>query len=391
MEQEKKPKILIAHNYYQIPGGEDSVVANEKRMLEKNGHKVILYSRNNSEIKRFSVLKKALLPFTTIFSIKTYTEVKHIIKKEKIDVLHVHNTLSLISPSIYYAALSCEIPVVQTIHNFRLICPNALLYRDGHICEDCLQLGLKCALKHKCYRDSFFQTLVSVCILKFHRLLGTYGKINYVCLTEFNREKLLKLKQIGSQKIFIKPNFVENSGKVIPFEQRKKQFIFIGRPEKTKGIHILLEAWRQIKEYDLLICGTSNEIEWCKNYIIEYELKNVHVLGKVDNTEVRKIMADSLALILPTQLYEGFPMTIVEAFSCGTPVIGSNIGNVQRLIVDGKNGLLFQYDSSADLINKVYKCAKLNVVNNCFDGYSRFYNEKSNYTILRQIYDTIKR
>lgn len=391
MEQEKKPKILIAHNYYQIPGGEDSVVANEKRMLEKNGHKVILYSRNNSEIKRFSVLKKAMLPFASIFSVKAYTEVKHIIKKEKIDVLHVHNTLSLISPSIYYAALSCKIPVVQTIHNFRLICPNALLYRDGHICEDCLQHGLKCALKHKCYRDSFFQTLVSVCILKFHRLLGIYGKINYVCLTEFNREKLLNLEQIGPRKIFIKPNFVESSGKVIPFEQRKKQFIFIGRPEKIKGLHILLEAWRQIKEYDLLICGTSNEIEWCKNYIIEYELKNVHVLGKVDNAEVRKIMAESLALILPTQLYEGFPMTLVEAFSCGTPVIGSNIGNVQRLIVDGKNGLLFQYDSSADLINKVYECAKLNVVNVCFDRYCKFYDEESNYAILRQIYSAIMR
>ncbi len=131
--------ILIVHNYYQVPGGEDTVVNNEKHLLEANGHNVVLYTRNNSEIKNISKLKKILLPFSALFSMRTYFEVRQIIKENNIDVVHVHNTLTLVSPSVYYSALSCKVPVVQTIHNFRLMCPGATLYRNGHICEDCVK------------------------------------------------------------------------------------------------------------------------------------------------------------------------------------------------------------------------------------------------------------
>ena len=155
-----KPSILIVHNYYQIPGGEDTVVANEKKMLEDNGHKVVLYTRNNNEIKTMNVFQKILLPFTSIYSFKTAREIKRIIKEENIDIVHVHNTLSLISPSVYYAAVKMNKPVVQTIHNFRMLCPGATFYRDGHICEDCVSKGLRCSLKHKCYRNSFIQIFI---------------------------------------------------------------------------------------------------------------------------------------------------------------------------------------------------------------------------------------
>ena len=177
--EEKKQKILIVHNYYQIPGGEDTVVANEKKMLEDLGHKVIFYSRNNSEIKEMSKIQKLKLPFTTIFNPKTYKDIKKLIKEENIDIVHVHNTLNLISPSVYYAALNCKVPVVQTIHNFRLLCPGATFYRDGHIWEDCGKYGLKCAVKHGCYRESKAQTLICVISTVVHRFTGIYGKINY--------------------------------------------------------------------------------------------------------------------------------------------------------------------------------------------------------------------
>jgi len=120
-----KQTILIVHNFYQQLGGEDGYIKKEKRLLEENGHKVFLYTRHNDELKKFSFLLKVLLPFTAIFSTRTYREVIALIKKEKIDVVHVHNTLSLISPSVYYAAIKCGVPVVQTIHNFRLLCPGA--------------------------------------------------------------------------------------------------------------------------------------------------------------------------------------------------------------------------------------------------------------------------
>ena len=128
---ERKQNILIVHNYYQIPGGEDTVVANEKKMLEDHGHKVVLYSRNNSELKKMSRLQKLMLPFTTVFNPRTYRDIKRLIKTEQIDIVHVHNTLNLISPSVYYAASAMNVPLVQTVHNFRLLCPGATFYRDG--------------------------------------------------------------------------------------------------------------------------------------------------------------------------------------------------------------------------------------------------------------------
>lgn len=348
-----KERVLIVHNYYQVPGGEDTVVANEKKMLEDNGHEVILYSRNNSELKKISKFQKLYLLFTTIFSLRTYREVKKIIRENNIDIVHVHNTLSLVSPSVYYAAFSCKVPVVQTIHNFRLLCPSATFYRDSHICEDCVNKGLKCSLKHKCYRGSLSQTLACVLTLLVHQALGTYKRLNYICLTEFNKQKLLELnkkkKRINMDKVFIKPNFVNIDRTVIPYEKRKNQFIFVGRLDKLKGINLLVETWKGIKSANLIICGTGPEEAWCKKYIRENNISNINMMGFIPNKQVLEMIAESKALILPTQLYEGFPMTIVESYSCGTPVIGSNIGNVRSIIEEGITGLTFKFDSVKSL------------------------------------------
>lgn len=329
-----KEKILVVHNYYQIPGGEDTVVANEKRMLEKHGHEVILYSRNNTELKNMSFLKKILLPFTTIFNIRTYKEIKKIIKDQKIEIVHVHNTLNLISPSVYYAACSMHVPVVQTIHNFRLLCPGATFYRDSHICEDCVKYGLKCAVKHSCYRGSKIQTLACVISTWFHRMTGIYGKINYICLTEFNKEKLLELKQIKPEKVFVKPNFVESVGEFVPEEKRENQFVFAGRLDKLKGIDILFEAWKQMgtEAPKLVVCGTGPMEAWCKRFISENDV-NIEMRGFVSNEEARKLLAVSRALVLPTQWYEGFPMSIIEAFSVGTPVVCSERKYLNILLI----------------------------------------------------------
>lgn len=211
--EEKKQNILIVHNYYQIPGGEDTVVANEIQILKEHGNKVILYSRNNSELKNMGKRQKLMLPLNTVFNFRTYKEIKGIINEEKINIVHVHNTLNLVSPSVYYAARRCRVPVVQTVHNFRLLCPGATFYRDGHICEDCVKKGLLCAVKHSCYRGSKIQTLACVISTWFHRSTGIYSKINYICLTEFNKEKLLQLNRPGKRqvidesKVYVKPNF----------------------------------------------------------------------------------------------------------------------------------------------------------------------------------------
>lgn len=386
----KLEKILLVHNYYQIPGGEDTVVANEKQLLENHGHNVILYSRSNSELKQFSKYAKLLFPLSMVFNIKTYKDVKRIILTEHIDIVHVHNTLTMISPSVYYAALHCNVPVVQTVHNFRLLCPGATFYRDDHICKDCIQYGLLHAVRHKCYRGSRAETLACVLNMWIHRTLRIYGKLNYICLTEFNKCELLHLKQINESQTFIKPNFSDNlDNGITPYEQRKKRFLYAGRIDKSKGITVLFDAWQQMGAGapELLVCGTGPMEYWCMKYIDDHQLNQVHMLGYVPNSRLKMLIADSLALILPTQLYEGFPMTIVEAYSTGTPVIGSDIGNVGSIIENNVTGWKFKADSAQDLAEKVKQVS--DICTSVYAEYQKKYTPDRSYILLKSIYKKI--
>ena len=382
-----KKKILIVHNYYQIPGGEDTVVANEKKMLEENGHKVFLYTRHNSELNSLSKIEKIMLPLSTVFNLKTYKAVKKLIQTKEVNVVHVHNTLNLISPSVYYAAFACKVPVVQTIHNFRLVCPGATFFREGKVCEDCLKQGLFCAVKNKCYRGSRIQTLACAISLWIHRGLRTYKKLNYICLTVFNKEKLLHLKQIDEKHIFVKPNFVQPENNIIPYKERKAQMVYVGRLEEIKGIEVLLKAWKILGKDapKLFLCGKGPLETWCKDYIEYNQLTNVKMQGYVPNDQVRALIGESKALILPTQVYEGFPMTIAEAYACGTPVIGSDLGNTGSLIEEGKSGWKFLHTSEEALAKAVLTAMKSE--SGIENSYINKYSKEANYQQLREIYE----
>lgn len=331
---DRKYNILMVHNHYQIPGGEDTVAENEKKLLEEQGHRVTLYTRSNNELKNMSAFQKLSVPFGFIYSHKTARDIRSLIKTGHIDIVMVHNTLSLISPSVYYTAIKCGVPVIQTIHNFRFICPAATLCRDGHICEDCITKGLGCALRHRCYRGSFAQTLLCVISDRLNRASGIYSKLYFSCLTEFNRQKLLTLKQIDPAKVFVKPNFTEYSGTWVPYAERSAQFIFAGRLDELKGVKELFAAWNIMGDTAprLIICGDGPLTEWCRTHMTG----RIEMKGQTPHEEVLDIIAHSKALILPTKWYEGFPMTIAESFAVGTPVITSGIGNTGS-IVDNKN------------------------------------------------------
>lgn len=389
----KKQNVLIVHNHYQIPGGEDTVVANEKRLLEENGHEVVFYSRDNSEIKGFSIFRKLLLPLTAIFSIKTYRDVKRIIEEKHIDIVHVHNTLSLISPSVYYAALNSKVPVVQTIHNFRLICPGAMFYRDGHICEDCVRHGLGCAVRYRCYRGSMIQTFICVLSLMMHRATGIYKKITYICLTEFNKGKLLQFGQIKPYQIHVKPNFVARTEDIVPAEEREDQVVFAGRLDRTKGVDVMFEAWALMGENGpkLVVCGTGPMEGWCRRFIDGHQLRSIEMKGIIPNEEVRKILAVSKAAILPTQLYEGFPMGIVEAYAAGTPVVVSDLGNVASIVVEGICGSKCRPGSPEDLVRAVQRLMSYgDIVTSTDMEYKRRYTKEENYRCLIDIYQNAR-
>lgn len=386
-------KVLIVHNYYQIPGGEDTVAENEKKLLEEHGHQVICYTRSNCELNNMSRLKKLLLPFTGIFSLKTYREVRKIIKENNIDIVHVHNTLTLVSPSVYWAALRSRVPVAQTMHNYRLLCPGGAFYGEGHICEDCAFKGLWYALKRKCYRRSFEQTLMSILILQFHRLLGTYKRLNYICLTEFNKEKLLMLNMkrkelIKPEKVFIKPNFT--SGTAILEEGRKEYFIFIGRLEQIKGIDILIEAFSKLPDEKLLLVGTGTQEQ--KYRAMAAEHKNITFSGYLSREEVNSALRKAKAIIVPSQWYETFGMIIIEAFSNSVPAVVGDIGNIGGLVEDNYTGLHFRYDSGEALIKAIQsldegKCREYG--KNAYKVYKEYFSPEENYKQLIKIYNKI--
>lgn len=359
----KKQKILLVHNYYKVSGGEDTVVENEKALLEKNGHEVFFYSRANKEMDDFGVVRKLLLPFTTIFQLKTYKDIKKIIREEGIDIVHVHNTLNLISPSVYYAALHCKVPVVQTVHNFRLICPGATFFREGKVCEECMQHGLGCSIKHKCYRGSRLQTIACVVTTKLHRMLGIYHKIHYICLTEFNRKKILevnareKKEVFDPEKMFVKPNMTFQTMQK-PVVSRGDYYLFAGRVEPLKGIDILIGAFKMLPQEKLLIAGNGPDLEHYKKMAKDENADNIEFLGFQKKEDLQPMIQKAKALILSTQCYEGFPMTVVEAFSLGTPVIGSDLGNTGSLIQEGVNGWKFRHDSPEALAEKIRVCSE---------------------------------
>lgn len=389
----RRQRILIVHNYYKISGGEDAVVENEKNMLEEHGHKVILYSRNNSELDEMNVIQKICLPVNTVFNWRSYKEIREIIKKENIDIVHVHNTLNLISPSVYYAAKSCKIPLVQTIHNFRLLCPGATFYRNGHICEECVKKSLKCAIKHNCYRNSRLQTLACVVTTKFHRATGIYGHIYYICLTNFNKQRLLELKEIKESQIFVKPNFIKPTGESVVLENRRDRYIFAGRLDRLKGIDFLLNTWKLMgdKAPELIVCGTGPLSDWCERFVLEKKLDSVRLLGFIPNTEIRKLIADSKALILPTRWYEGFPMSMIEAFSVGTPVVCSDLGNTGSIVVEGVNGFKFEADNSEELVEAMRKIDKhKDIYKTTLNDYYKHYTDRENYNLLIDIYGQLK-
>ena len=254
-----------------------------------------------------------------------------------------------------------------------------------------MESGLWCAVKHKCYRGSRVQTLACVLSTWFHRMTGIYGKINYICLTEFNREKILNLKQIKPGRVFVKPNFVEREDESNFEENQKNQFVFVGRLDKLKGLDILFEAWKRMGDTapKLNVCGTGPMEDWCKSFIQQNRV-NIELRGFIPNTEARKIIANSKALVLATQWYEGFPMSIVEAFSVGTPVICSDIGNAGSIVDEGITGYKFDYKSIESIIQAIEKMREKPLDREKIKKlYEMKYSENANYKILNDIYASI--
>jgi len=345
--------ILLLHNYYQQPGGEDEVFEAEKALLKRAGHQVLTYERHNDEIKAYSVAEKLGLLRRTLWAKDSARAIQDILKRERPDAVHFHNTFMLISPSAYYACREADVPVVQTLHNYRFLCPTATFFRNGRFCEDCLSKTLPWpGVLHGCYRHSRGQTAVVALMLSVHRWLKTWKeKVDiYIALTEFSRQKFIE-GGLPAQKIVVKPNFVypdpgtrENAG---------DYGLFVGRLSEEKGIHTLLKAWGNLRSIPLKVIGDGPLMDEMVSFIKKSELQAIDLIGKRCHQAVVTLMKGARFLVFPSEWYEGFPMTLVEAFACGLPVIASRLGAMSEVIEDGRTGLHFNSGDHDDLAAKV--------------------------------------
>jgi glycosyltransferase involved in cell wall biosynthesis len=335
-------RILVAHNRYQQRGGEDAVVDAEVALLRRQGHQVELIERHNNEIP---TMGRPSLARDTLWSPQTTRQCRLASADFRPDVLHVHNTFPLISPSIYWAAARAGIPVVQTLHNFRLLCPQAMLLRDGKVCEDCVgHLPWRAAV-HGCYHGSPLQSGLVAGMLAAHRALGTWQSriTRYIALNEFCKQKFID-GGLPAERIVVKPNFVD----LPPEEEGERQGgLYVGRLAAEKGIAVLLVALEQLGDTTLRFAGDGPQQEQIAAH------GRAHWLGPLAPTQVWREMRRAAYLVMPSLWYENFPRTLVEAFACDLPVIASRLGALAELIDDGRTGLLFDPGNPMDLAAKI--------------------------------------
>ncbi len=350
-------KVLLVHNFYRssAPSGEDIVYTNESKLLQQFSIKVIRYEMYNENIT-----SKFWVGLNLIWSTKTYREFKSFIKKERPDLAHFHNIWYLISPSAYDACKEAGIPVVQTLHNFRIFCANGLLLRGEKICEECIPKGIRLlanAIKYGCYKGSRIHTIPIALTEWWHWINKTWiNKIDaYITLSEFSKKKFIEAG-LPEEKIFVKPNFVLESPK--PNYSHKNYAVFLGRLSKEKGVDTLIKAAKLMPDslktfFNIKIIGDGNLRDYIESEIRAKSIKNVELLGRKDYYSAMELLSNSLFAIFPSIWYETFGTVICEAFAYGKPVIGSNHGAIGELIEDGKTGLLFEPGNPYDLARKI--------------------------------------
>jgi glycosyltransferase involved in cell wall biosynthesis len=332
-------RVLLVHNYLRPPSGENTVFEQEKQLLESKGHEVITYTRHNEELGEIGRTAKALVALRAIWSSGVYRDIAAIIRKERPDIAHFHNIFPIISPAAYCACKAEGVPVVQTLHNFRIVCPGALLFRNNKICEECAGGRLLPGIRHACYHDSPLQTAGIAGIVSFHKLIGTWRSAVdlYIVLSEF---ALAKYRELGfpSESYFVKPNFLQNP--VEPSYVDGGYGVYIGRIGEEKGMRCLLEAMRSCPEMSFKIIGDGPISEGFKRKLHEYGLRNVEYLGSLEHEVCMKYLRDARFLVLPSECYEGSPMVLLEAMSAGKPAVVSNVGILSSMVTDGVNGFL---------------------------------------------------
>jgi glycosyltransferase involved in cell wall biosynthesis len=385
-------KIAILHNRYKLSGGEDGVVRAERALLAARGHEVNVLEVNNDRI--VGIWDKLNTAIGCIYSLQSKHQVSALLADLAPDLVHVHNFFPILSPSIYDACQAAQIPVVQTLHNYRLVCPKAIPFRNDRICEDCFDLSVPWpGVVHGCYRDSRVETAAVTAMLGIHRLAGTWERRvdAYIALSEFQRQIFVRAG-IPAERLFVKPNFVFPS-EVPPAAVRGDFALFVGRLSAEKGVAVLLDAYLQHNlTLPLKIVGDGPLRDSLEAKAAH--LPHVTFMGRQDPQTVAAMMQQAKFLVFPSLWYEGFPLTITEAFAARLPVIAPNLGTMSEIIADGVTGVHFESGNPTDLATKIqwaiaHPDSLLKIGETAYHTYQTCYTPDVNYHQLFHIYKSV--
>jgi glycosyltransferase involved in cell wall biosynthesis len=345
-------KILLCHNYYQQPGGEDQVFADEANLLESRGHEIVRFTMHNDDINEMNPLSVAA---KTLWNRGSHRELSSLVRRERPDVVHFTNTFPLISPSAYYGVKRQGIPVVQSLHNYRLLCPVSTFQRDQQVCEDCLGKMIPWpALLHGCYRSSRLATGAIVAMTALHRAMRTWQRMvdRFVALSHFSAAKFVE-GGLPADKIVVKPNFMSTDpGVGLGYGGFA---LFVGRLSAEKGIETLLKAWEQVESLPLKILGDGP----LASLVEQHAAKNPRVqwLGRRPSAEVLDHLKSATCLVMPSEWYECCPKTLIETLAAGTPAVVTKLGAMAEMIEHESTGLHFERRNATDLARQVNRLA----------------------------------
>lgn len=379
-------RILAHHTHYQQRGGEDESFSAEVAILRQRGHHVVDLAFHNQELDRMPPWRQGLV---TLWNQEAYRRVREAVRQHRPDLVHVHNTFPLASPAVVHAAKAEGVPVVMTLHNYRLLCVNALLFREGRVCEACLGRLPWRGVVRECYRGSPLASGVVAAMLTTHRALGTWarGVDVYIALTEFARRKFME-GGLPAEKIVVKPNFVHpdpGAG-----EGRGGYALFVGRLSPEKGVRTLLQAWVRLQgKVPLKVVGDGPLAGEVRQAV--KSLAGMEWLGRRNPDEVYALMRDAAFLVFPSEWYETFGRVAIEAFASGTPVLAANIGAVAEVTDHGRTGLLFRPGDPEDLASKVewlltHPGELARMRREARAEYEAKYTAERNYQLLMEIY-----
>jgi|TARA_B100000959_G_scaffold151852_1_gene159203 glycosyltransferase involved in cell wall biosynthesis len=378
-------RILFVHNYYQQSGGEDQVFLAEQDLMKNHGLDVHQYVVHNYTLQTIqSRIKTAL---NLVYSKESKISFSNYLAEINPDIVHCHNFFPLLTPSIFDACKDMNIPSVLTLHNYRLICPSAMLMRNGKPWEFSINHNPLWTIPLKIYRNSYFGTASLAWMINYHKNKDTWkNKIDrIIILTQFAKKKFIEAG-FSAKNLVVKPNFIPDP---ITSPVEKKPFcLFVGRLSPEKGIKFLLDSWQSI-DYKLKIIGDGP----LKNHVLTAG-ENVDYLGSFPNEKVKVYLQEAQFLVFPSTWYEGFPMVLVEALACGTPALVTNIGSMKEIIDDETNGLHFQFNDSTSFINQVNRMIKnkqfcSDLGQSAREKYLKNYTPEINYGQLLGIYQDI--